>query len=189
MQKRTSPGLKKLWSNLFSALTCTDLVMRHATRLHGLSAWARLDLSCDPAPAFCCIQSASFAKQAPVKPKLAQTKASQKATETKAASKAGRDSSAAVANQRVKLMLDALMPQERPRPQRSAEDLADAADMARNFSRLKMQQHRQVLLLVALKHSTPGSACCCLSRCAAYLVSSNLAQHIALAPTPCLLDT
>ncbi len=127
--------------------------MRHATslsRLNGCSAWAQLDLPCDPAAAFCCMQSASYAKQAPIKPKLAQSKASQKATETKAASKTGRDSSAAVANQRVKLMLDALMPQERPRPQRSAEDLADAAERARNFSRLKMQQHRQVLLLVAL---------------------------------------
>ena len=112
-------------------------------RLNGLSALANLYYSpCEPAAAFCCIQSASYAKQVPAKPKLAQSKASQKATETKAASKAGRDSSAAVANQRVKLMLDALMPQERPRPQRSAEDLADAAERARNFSRLKMQQHR-----------------------------------------------
>ena len=127
--------------------------MRHATRLfrlNRLGAWDKLDLPCSPVAAFCCIQSASYAKQVPAKPKLAQTKASQKATETKAASKAGRDSSAAVANQRVKLMLDALMPQERPKPQRSAEDLADAAERARNFSRLKMQQHRQVLLLVAL---------------------------------------
>ena len=163
--------------------------MRHATRLfrhNGLSAWDQLVLPCESASAFCCIQSASYAKQVPAKPKLAQTKASQKATETKAASKAGRDSSAAVANQRVKLMLDALMPQERPRPQRSAEELADAAEMARNFSRLKMQQHRQVLLLVFLKLRTWGSASCCLSRCPACLTSSHPAHQIALAPTPSL---